>query len=88
MTTSLNVAEMLALRWKWVNLTGEAKIVSGQFLQPYTLAVRETYYRGEFGSVKARSRRRDVPLSRGVVEALACIRARSAFTGPEDLVFA
>src|SRR5438552_3593863 len=42
MTTSLNVSEMLGLRWKRVNLTGEPVIVGGEFLQPYSLAVRET----------------------------------------------
>lgn len=88
MTTSLNVAEMLALRWKRVNLTKEAAIVCGEILQPYTVAVRENYYRGKFGSVKAKSRRRDVPLGNSVVAALLSIRGRPRFTGPDDLVFA
>lgn len=88
MTTSLNVAEMLALRWKRLNLTGEMVIVGAEVLQPYSLAVRENYYRGKFGSVKAKSRRRNVPLSRTVVNALSELRANSKWTGPEDLVFA
>lgn len=88
MTTSLNVAELAALRWKRLNLTGEVVVVGGEVLQPWTLAVRENYYRGKFGSVKARSRRRDVPLSRTVVSALLDSRARSRFSSPEDLVFA
>jgi len=87
MTTSLNVAEMLGLRWKRVNLTGEPVVVGGEFLQPYTLAVRENYYRGKFGSVKAKSRRRNVPLSSSVVTVLADIQRRSKHTGPDDLVF-
>jgi integrase len=37
---------------------------------------------------KAKSRRRDVPLSRSVVKALLALRARSKYFGPEDLVFA
>jgi integrase len=52
------------------------------------IAVRENYYRGKFGSVKARSRRRNVPLSTSVVSALLAIRSRSAHTGADDLVFA
>lgn len=46
MTTSLNVAEMLALRWRRLNLTGEMAVVCGEVLQPWSLAVRENYYRG------------------------------------------
>jgi integrase len=88
MTTSLNVAEMLALRWKRLNLTGEVAVVGGEVLEPWSLAVRENYYRGKFGSVKAKSRRRNLPLSRTVVGALLEIRAGSRFTGLEDLVFA
>jgi integrase len=88
MTASLNVAEMLALRWKRVNLSSEPAIVGGEILQPRTLAVRENYYRGHFGTVKAKSRRRCVPLSTSVVRALAELRARSSFVEPDDLIFA
>jgi len=42
----------------------------------------------EFGSVKAKSRRRNVPLGTSVVSALLAIRSRSAYTGADDLVFA
>ena len=88
MTASLNVAEMLALRWKRINLSTEPAIVGGEILQPRTLAVRENYYRGQFGTVKAKARRRSVPLGTSVVRALAELRARSSFIGPDDLIFA
>jgi integrase len=87
-TASLNAAEMLGLRIKRLNLTDQPVVVSGEVLQPRTLAVRENYYRGKFGSVKAKSRRRDVPLSSSVVAALSAYLARSRFVGPDDLVFA
>ncbi len=87
-TTSLNVAEMLALRWKRVNMTGEVTVVGGEVLEPWSLAVRENYYCGKFGSVKAKSRRRNLPLGRSVVNALLEIRSTSRFTGPDDLIFA
>jgi integrase len=77
MTTSLNVAEMLALRWKRLNVTGEMVIVGAEVLQPCSLAVRENHYRGKFGSVKAKSRRRNVPLSRTVVNAMLELKAKS-----------
>ena len=71
-----------------LHLTGEPALLGGEVLQPHTLVVRENFYRGKFGSVKAKSRRRAVPLSRSVVEALVSLRARGKFTGPDDLVFA
>ena len=88
MTTSLNVAEMCALRWRRVNLTGEPTAVNGELLPPFSLAVRENYYDGKFGSVKAKSRSRNVPLGDTVVAALTALRQRPQFVGPDDLVFA
>jgi site-specific recombinase XerC len=88
MTASLNVAELLGLRWKRVNLSGETVIFGDEMLPPYSLAVRENYYRGQFGSVKAKSRRRNVPLSEIAVNALLAIRTESKFVGQDDLVFA
>ncbi len=87
MMTSLNVAEMLGLRWMRLNLTDHPMVSGGEVLPPYSLAVRENYYRGEFGSVKAASRRRTVPLSGAVVSSLEEHRRRSSFSGPNDLVF-
>ena len=87
MMTSLNVAEMLGLRWNRVNLTDQIVMSGTEILPPYCLAVRENYYRGEFGSVKAKSRRRIVPLSGAVVEALSAHRKRSGFANADDLVF-
>jgi integrase len=88
MTTSLNVAELLGLRWKRLNLTADVAIVGDEVLPPFSIAVRENWYRGAFGSVKAKSRRRNVPLSQVVVSELQSVRGKSKFTGPDDLVFA
>ena len=88
MTCSLNVAEILGLLWKWINLTGESVVVNSEVLPPYSLAVRQNYYRGEFCSVKAKARRRNVPLSGAVVAALSALKNRPSHNGPEDLAFA
>ncbi len=87
MMTSLNVAELLGLRWKRVNLTVEHVLMGGEALPPHSLAVRENYYRGVFGSVKAASRRRIVPLTEALLEALQLHSSKADFSGPEDLVF-
>jgi integrase len=88
MTCSLNVAELLALRWKWVNLTSQPVVAGSEVLPPCSLAVRQNYYRGVFGSVKADRRHRNVPLSGAVVAALSELKSRPLYNGPEDLVFA
>lgn len=86
-TTSLNVAELLALRWKWVNLSDESIIVADEVLPPRTLGVRENFYRGKTGSPKAKSRKRNVPLPAGVVAALSSLRSTSSHAAIDDLVF-
>lgn len=85
--TSLNVAEMLGLRWGRVNLSDRPMVSGAEILAPRTLAVRENYYRGEFGSVKAKSRRRVVPLGPAVVAALSALRDACPGAGAADLVF-
>ena len=87
MTASLNVAELLGLRWKRLNLTDEVMMAGAELLEPYTVAVRENYYRGKFGSVKAKSRNRNLPLGRSTIDALLALRAEAKLTGPDDLGF-
>jgi integrase len=88
MTSSLNVSELLGLLRKWVNLTSERVVVRGEVLPPCSLAVRQNYYRGVFGTVKTKSRRRTVPLGSCVVGLLVELKHRSKFNGPDNLVFA
>src|SRR6516225_834071 len=74
--TGLRIGEILALRWKRINFIDE------------TLVVAETCFMGRFGSPKTHASRREVPLSRAVVEALSAQYSRSANQSPEGLVFA
>lgn len=87
MTGSLNVAEMLGLRWRHLNLTGASVIAGSELVPPFSLIVRENWYRGERCSVKAKSRRRTVPLSTSVVACLAAMQRRPHHTSPDDPVF-
>lgn len=86
--TSMNVAEILGLRWKRVNLTAASGIVDGEALPPRSLQVRENNYRGAVGSPKAVSRRRTVPLPAAVVRMLDDWRQATPYPGAEDFVFA
>jgi hypothetical protein len=63
-------------------------MVDGRLVDGPSVSVRENCYRGVFGTVKAKSRVRDVPISIPVVEALQRVFADSALGKADDLVFA
>lgn len=86
MTTSANVAELCALRWKRVNLSDETVVVDGVTIPPHCFAIVENYYRGEFGSTKAKARNRVQPIPSVVVPLLAGLKL-SRMPAPDDLVF-
>jgi integrase len=73
--TGLRIGELLALRWKHLDL------LLGR------IQVRETVSEGKFGTPKTKSSRRDVPISDTVREALLVQRSRSRQTGADDLIF-
>jgi integrase len=85
--TSAHYAEMAGLRIKRLNLTGEATMADGQNLPAYSVAIREDYYRGEFGPTKNKGRERIEGLASDLVPRLLAHLARSQFLGPDDLVF-
>lgn len=74
--TGLRIGELLALRWKSLDL------VRG------VVMVRETVSEGCFGAPKTRSSRRDVPLSEAALNAVLFHRGRCRQAQPEDLLFA
>ena len=86
--TSMNIAEICGLKWKCVNLGAAPVIMDAELLPGFTAAVREQWYKGQWSSVKAKSRRRYVPLPQWVVTALAGLRNRGQWVSPEDPVFA
>jgi integrase len=86
--TSMNIAEICGLRWKRVNLTAGPVIVDGESIPPFHLAVREQWYLRNWGSVKRRARRRNLPMASLLYEALRDLKAVSRYTGPDDPVFA
>lgn len=73
--TGMRIGEILALRWKRVDLLGA------------TLKVAQTYSSGEFGSPKTKSSRRVLPISSALGRVLENHRARTNPTSPEELVF-
>ncbi len=73
--TGLRIGEILALRW------GRVDLVAG------TLQVKETCWRGHFGTPKTQASRREVPLAPIVVQALVAHRSHSLNHSPDALVF-
>ena len=73
--TGLRIGEILALRWKRIDLLGA------------TLEVAENYSSGEFGPPKTRSSRRVIPISAAIRRVLENQRARVNPKSSDDLVF-
>lgn len=73
--TGLRIGELLALRWRALNL------------QHGTLAVRESVFEGKFQLPKTLKAKRTIPLGPNAVAALQAHQQRVMRTAPEDLVF-
>ena len=86
--TSMNVAEICGLKWKRINLTAQPIIMDDELLPPFMAGIREQWYKRAWGSVKAKARRRYVPLPKWAVAELQQLRRREEWVGPEDPVFA
>jgi integrase len=86
-TTSMNIAKLLGLRRKRVNLSKEPIMLGDRSLNGESIAVRENFYRGVFGTVKQKSRNRDLPIPNVVLPVLKELMDGSKFDGPESLVF-
>jgi len=85
--TSMNVAELCGLKWRYVNLTDQFSLVEGEAIPPFRAAVRWNFTVGQFGSVKTGNRNRTVPLPAIAREALQNLKEQSAFTGLDHPVF-
>lgn len=85
--TSMNASEMTGLRRKWVNLTGNIVEVEGEAVGPYSIAVREHYYEGRYGTLKAGKRYRILPLDETTAEMLKRVMADAIVQDAEAPVF-
>ena len=85
--TEMNVTEICGLQWKYVNLSNEGHPVDEDWIPPKNIAVRNQWYRGEFGFVVA-NRKRFVPVPELLCSMLRELKHRKRFTGPEDFVLA
>lgn len=84
--TSMNVAEICGLQWKYVNLTEAWSNTNGELIPPRTIAVRKRWYCGELGDVSKESRNRELPIPEPLLPILLGLSHRANFTGPDDFV--
>jgi integrase len=73
--TGLRIGELLALRWRALNL------------EVGTLAVRESVFNGQFQRPKTQKAQRTIPLGPHAIAALGAHKQRVTRSAPEDLVF-
>jgi integrase len=83
--TEMSVAEICGLQWQFVNLSSHGIAVEGDWVPPKTIAVRNQWYRGEFGPVMG-SRSRFVPVPELLCSILRDLKNRKQFTRPQDFV--
>ena len=85
--TSMNVAEMLALRVRFVNLTSSPTFTEYGILPSYCLMVVANYFGRVFDTPKTAKRQRIVALSPKLAGMLGELIAANPTQGPEALVF-
>ena len=61
-TVSCNVAELCGIRVGRVNFKSTPALIDGELAPGYSVAIRENYYEGEYGTLKNGKRRRNVPI--------------------------
>jgi integrase len=86
--TSMNIAEICGLQWKYVNLSSSWVIVDGEPIPPMAIAVRRQWSTrkggGAYHSLKAGTRRRNLPIDSALEKILRGVASRSTATGPDD----
>lgn len=86
--TGLRIGEAMGLRWKWVNLTDEFRIVDAEVIPPMSIAVRENFTRGSFQSLKTSNSSRNIPIQEWFAPQLLALWGASKFQAPDAPVFA
>ena len=84
--TSMNMAEICGLQWKYVNLADRVLAHEGEVIPPRSIAIRKQWSRGELFNV-AQSRNRNLPIPQLLFPVLLRLSNRARVTGWSDFVF-
>ncbi len=82
--TSMNIAEICGLQWKYVNLTEHHLSREGQSVPPRSIVVRNQWYRGELCPVPP-GRKKSIPIPQLLYSVLHTL-SRSKSSGWNDFV--
>jgi integrase len=85
--TGMNLAEILGLQWKHVNLTEVEILVDGVRIPPMSIAVGNQLFRGYLEAAK-QNRVRNLEIPYPLKQMLLRLRLNAKFVGPDDFVFA
>jgi integrase len=85
--TEMSVAEICGLQWQYVNMSRNGFAVEDDWVPPKTIAVRNQWYRGEFGPVIG-NRKRFIPVPELLGSTLRDLKSRQQFTRSQDFVLA
>jgi integrase len=84
--SGMNLAEILGLQWKQVNLTQAEITNEGKRIPPRSIAVNNQLYRGRLEPVK-KSHVRYFPIPSLLLQVLLKLKSRERFVGLDDFVF-
>lgn len=85
---SPNVAEMLGIKWRRLNLGEQIISVDGKYLPPGTVWIAENFTADQYKETKTKHRDRILPLPDVLLRWLREWQKQTKFNKPEDTVFA
>ena len=85
--TDMSIAEICGMKWKYVNLSRDARRLDRAWLPPMTITVRMQSYRARLSPV-SKCRQRNLAIPDLLSSVLGELRQRERFTGPEDFLLA
>lgn len=86
--TGLRIGEAMGLRWKYVNLTDQFRIVGSEVIPPMCVAVRENFVMNAYQSLKTAKSSRNVPIADWFAPRLLSLFGLAKWQAPEDPMFA
>jgi integrase len=86
--TGLRIGEAMGLRWRWMNLTDDFRIVDGELIPPLSIAVRENFVLNGYQTLKSEKSTRNIAIPAWFVPRLLRHLLAAKWNGPQDPVFA
>jgi integrase len=80
--TGLRIGEAMGLIWERVNLTSQPKQMGLETLPPFSVAVRENYVNGKYGTLKTQGSVRNVPIPEWFVKQISALASNATSGAP------